>query len=523
MLVRLHQTQQKNLEIERAGGVTLSGDLTITGDYKLTSGNFDIASNTLSLSGTISRTSGGIDADNGTVDFVNVAQLSLPADLFATNVKNLKVSGAGGIVTNAVTKVTNALDMTGGNIAISAGTLEIGTDATTVGSINWQSGSVVGKMKRWFSTSSNFANNVSTDKASGIFPVGTSDFNRYAQINFTESTSGGYIEMEYIEGAPTVLDETLTPLEDPYNLPYFYSQGGSQFIQNADATGYWEIKPFSSAGEAYASLDDKEYNLTLRINNVAAFDNHPVTENPPGMRIIRAKGNPDGSHEPFGIANTIATITQLDLGGEDFSVKSNGLQGFSWFNIGGDNQTPLPIELISFTGFCGDNQTTINWKTASEFKSSYYIVEKSTDGQNWREVNNQAAAGFSTEELTYQFVDGSKNDDNAYYRLTQFDTDGEFTVYDPIFVSCNENGSFIKTYPNPSDASFQVLVNNPSLVGKATIQLVDTKGTVVSMKEVEVAEGTNLFYLNENMAPGIYYLSISNGTNSTEVIKHSVK
>jgi hypothetical protein len=181
--------------------------------------------------------------------------------------------------------------------------------------------------------------------------------------------------------------------------------------------------------------------------------------------------------------------------------------------------------LISFTGFCGDNESVINWKTASEFNSSYYIVEKSTDGQNWREVNNQAAAGFSTEELTYQFVDEGKNndDDNAYYRLTQFDTDGEFTVYDPIFVSCNENLSFIKTYPNPSDASFQVLLNNPSLVGKATIQLVDTKGTVVSMKEVEVAEGTNLFYLNENMAPGIYYLSISNGTNSTEVIKHSVK
>jgi hypothetical protein len=183
----------------------------------------------------------------------------------------------------------------------------------------------------------------------------------------------------------------------------------------------------------------------------------------------------------------------------------------------------LPIELISFTGFCKDNQTTINWKTASEFNSSYYIVEKSTDGQNWREVNTQAAAGISTEELSYQFVDESKNEDNAYYRLTQFDIDGEFTVYDPIFVGCYENGSFIKTYPNPSDASFQVLVNNPLLVGKATIKLVDTKGTVVSMKEVQVEEGTNLFYLNENMAPGIYYISISNGMNSTEVVKHSVR
>jgi hypothetical protein len=43
------------------------------------------------------------------------------------------------------------------------------------------------------------------------------------------------------------------------------------------------------------------------------------------------------------------------------------------------------------------------------------------------------------------------------------------------------------------------------------------------MKEVEITEGTNLFYLNENVTPGIYYLSISNGINSTEVMKHSVR
>ena len=67
------------------------------------------------------------------------------------------------------------------------------------------------------------------------------------------------------------------------------------------------------------------------------------------------------------------------------------------------------------------------------------------------------------------------------------------------------------------------MFNDASLVGKATIRIADTKGTVVSLKEVQVEEGTNLFYLNENMAPGIYYISISNGKNSTEIVKHSVR
>jgi hypothetical protein len=462
----------------------------------------------------LAYTAGGLDADNGTVDFSNTSEWDLPTTFFATDVKTLKVTGAGGLKTNATTKVSDLLEMTGGNVNTSAGLLEIGTSASTVGSITWNEGTVVGPLKRWFSTTSNFANNPTTDKASGIFPVGLSDRNRYAQINFTESTQGGYIEVEFKTGKPI-------QVTDPYNLPLGYTLNGNQYIQNADATGYWEIKPFSSAGVPYAALDNKKYNLTLRINN-EIIDQNPVTANPPGMRIIRAKGNANGSHAPFQIANIVANITPLGSQ-SDFTVQSDTITGFSWFNIGGDNETRLPVELLSFTGFCNEGVTTLNWKTASEFNSSYYIVEKSTDGQNWREVNNQAAAGFSTEELSYQFVEESKNDDNAYYRLAQFDTDGELTIYDPILVSCNENGSHFKTYPNPSDASFQVMVNNQSLVGKATIKIVDTRGTVVSVKEVSIEEGVNVFYLNEDMAPGIYYISVTNGTNSTEVVKHSVR
>jgi hypothetical protein len=505
------------LEIDRAGDIVEinNGNLNVTNTFTLTDGTLDINTNELKLSGGITHNGGAIDADAGIVDFNNTAAYTLSNGLFTGNVHGLKVSGAGGLTLSDPIKVTNALTMAGGNVTTAtASLLEIGTSTSTVGSIIWNAGTVVGPMKRWFGTAAN------STQASGIFPVGLSDQNRLAIINFTQTTDGGYILMEYKTGLPSNDSPT-----NPFGLPLSYVYNGqTKFIQNADLTGYWDITPYSTAGDAYAALDNNTFDITLRINS-DVIQNNPVTVNPPGMRIIRAKGNPNAPHDEFQIGAPIATFSQVEGSnpGTDFYVRSNGLTGFSWFNIGGDNSTPLPIELLSFTGFCKDNQTTINWKTASEFNSSYYIVEKSMDGQNWREVNTQAAAGISTEELSYQFVDESKNEDNAYYRLTQFDIDGEFTVYDPIFVGCYENESFIKTYPNPSDASFQVLVNNESLVGKATIKIVDTRGTVVSVKEVQVEEGTNLFYLNENMAPGIYYISISNGSVSTEVVKHSVK
>ena len=94
--------------------------------------------------------------------------------------------------------VDGALTMTQGNIITSAtSTLEIGSSTSALGSVNWTSGNVVGPMRRWFAGATN------STVASGMFPVGLSTVNRYAQVNFTQAPgSGGYIDMEYKAGQP---------------------------------------------------------------------------------------------------------------------------------------------------------------------------------------------------------------------------------------------------------------------------------------------------------------------------------
>ena len=282
------------------------------------------------------------------------------------------------------------------------------------------------------------------------------------------------------------------------------------------------MKPYSSTGTLYGALDAYKYDLYLRINNPTSVQNGGILNNPPGVRLIRAKGYANGTHGDWEMAGTYQTAIQI-AEFEDYVIKSTDVQGFSWFNGGGDNQNPLPIELLSFAGNCLGNEVTLNWTTASEFNNNYFVIEKSRDGVNWNTIHTEQGAGTSFQKLNYVYVEENQTEMESYYRLSQVDIDGTNEVFDPIFVGCSNETSLFKTYPNPSDASFQVLVNNESLVGKATIKIVDTKGTVVSIKEVQVEDGTNLFYLNENMAPGIYYLSISNGTVSSDVIKHSVK
>ena len=67
------------------------------------------------------------------------------------------------------------------------------------------------------------------------------------------------------------------------------------------------------------------------------------------------------------------------------------------------------------------------------------------------------------------------------------------------------------------------MLNNSDIVGQAEMNIVDTKGNRVFMKSIDVKTGINMFVINENLAPGIYYVSVKNGDKTTTVLKHSVK
>jgi hypothetical protein len=183
----------------------------------------------------------------------------------------------------------------------------------------------------------------------------------------------------------------------------------------------------------------------------------------------------------------------------------------------------LPVELLSFTGNCSEGQTILTWQTASEFNSAYFEVHKSMDGENWRVINTQDAAGNSTELLSYQVIEESNVEQNAYYRLNQVDENGEENLYDPILISCSDNEEFIKTFPNPSDNSFQILVSDKNLVGKATMEMVDMKGVLVNSKDVIISEGVNMLLINQNLEAGIYYIKITNRVNTSKVVKHVIR
>jgi len=111
-----------NLTLNGAGGVTLSASLTVTGATTLSSGTLNIGANTLTLGGSLTVTSGNINAStaSATVIFNGTAAQTIPAGSFTGTVYNLTISNthaSGVALSQSIT--TNA----SGTLLISSGSL----------------------------------------------------------------------------------------------------------------------------------------------------------------------------------------------------------------------------------------------------------------------------------------------------------------------------------------------------------------------------------------------------------------
>ena len=95
----------------------------------------------------------------------------------------------------------------------------------------------------------------------------------------------------------------------------------------------------------------------------------------------------------------------------------------------------LPVELISFRGKEENGVNVLRWKTASEINSDFFEVEWSMDASEWQVIGKIPAAGSSNFLLDYQFIHENFMSGINYYRLVQYDFNGDFEVFNIISVN----------------------------------------------------------------------------------------
>jgi hypothetical protein len=173
----------------------------------------------------------------------------------------------------------------------------------------------------------------------------------------------------------------------------------------------------------------------------------------------------------------------------------------------------LPVELISFNANCDESGINLEWKTVSEFNSDYFQIWKSESGNEWRIIEQQKAAGHSTELLSYNFTD--KEISNSYYLLHQVDFDGFSKTYDPIYVNCDIN-NILLTKPNPSNNEFSLVLSSYKKE-VSNIEIFNSFGNKILEKEVDLENGLNTILFNDKFDNGVYFIKVNN-----TVLKHII-
>lgn len=174
-----------------------------------------------------------------------------------------------------------------------------------------------------------------------------------------------------------------------------------------------------------------------------------------------------------------------------------------------------PVELFSFEGRATSNGNLLEWITLSESNNERFEVERSQDGKNFTTIGEIIAVGNSQTRITYSYLDKTVDCGLHYYRLVQFNNNGQATIFSTISIERGQgtDGEGIDLSPVPSrdmlNVSFQ------SAAHSVSITLFDTKGQAVSQQNLQSESCNKNLQLNiESLASGVYLLQINSGTSS---------
>lgn len=180
----------------------------------------------------------------------------------------------------------------------------------------------------------------------------------------------------------------------------------------------------------------------------------------------------------------------------------------------------LPILLSSFSAAKENGIVKLQWTTATEQNSDRFEVEKSKDANSWKTIATVKGNGTSNKVHNYSSYDESPLIGVNYYRLKQYDFDGNFSLSEVRTLQFDGmSAQVITVSPNPSRGAINFKLNK-SMGSNVSALLIDMNGKVVYKETFNQLSANTLNKLNfkQQPAPGIYILKLQ-GEGLSENVK----
>ncbi len=200
-----------------------------------------------------------------------------------------------------------------------------------------------------------------------------------------------------------------------------------------------------------------------------------------------------------------------------------GLSSFSVFRVHGivdGADVILPIELLDFNGMILQTSNLLNWTTDNETNNDYFIVESSSDANNFQEIGIVDGAGNSSQSRNYSFVDADPMANSTYYRLKMIDFQGDHS-YSNVIILTRIPQESLSVSPIPAFTEIKISFNS-DINFTTDLTIFSFEGKPVLNKSWTVQKGMNEMIIDiSKWIPSAYVVQI-NGSNAplrTKIIK----
>lgn len=462
------------LQINRAGGASFDGNVTVGTSLQLTSGTLSIGSNTLTINGGLTLTGGLLTG--GPTSNITIGGTGTTPSIPGIDLGILEVNRSSGLsITGGVT-VGSQLILTNGTLNTGGNPLTLGTSPTSRGTLSRSAGMINGCFRRWIGAETSENN---------IFPLAGAPAYSPANMSFTAAPTGG----------------TLTGCFNPVDpgMAGFPLNDGGTILENIWPGGYWTITQGDGlSGGTYAA------EFTTAIGSGVS--------NYQSLRIVKRANSSvnwsaDGAHVTATGSNSNPTVKRSDL------------TSFSDFAIAGTSENALPVQIASFTAqYASSLGVRLEWTTVSEVNNFGFHVQRKAPGQgSFTTIAGSFVPGHGTTIVpqNYSYDDHTAPPGTWHYRLEQIDLDGSMNYSDPVEVdvltSAGEESVEIsafalhQNYPNPFNPGTTVSYDlaQRSLVSLRVFNLIGQEVTTLVSGERAAGRHVEAFLANQ-LPSGVY-------------------
>ncbi len=214
--------------------------------------------------------------------------------------------------------------------------------------------------------------------------------------------------------------------------------------------------------------------------------------------LLTIRSDNDFIRPKWGIYRSLLNAQDL----RDDAIRFNG------FSIE-EGEKPLAVSLMDIKAVLIHQKVEISWIPLNESISTYFLLERSQDGQLFNTVERVNSVGNTSVSPTYKLIDPSPLTGHNFYRIKQVDAAGQ-NVYSKIsaiqFHPVVE--SVFRIYPNPVHKFLQIQLYPVDIIYHAVVS--DILGrSIISCSGTPGNLSNTISLKLDQLKTGMYFIKIA--------------